>query len=121
ACGEAASVVKLARVTCLLPLGLVLLAVVRRRGEAHGRVTVPWFVFGFALVAAANVSGLLPAALATLLAQSSTVLMTVAMAALGLGSSLREVLAGGRRPLLAAAATTTFVGITALLAARLAA
>lgn len=120
-CGEAASVVKLARVSCLLPLGLLLLAVVRRRGEARGRVTVPWFVFGFALVAAANVGGLLPAAVGSVLTQLSAVLMTVAMAALGLGSSLREVLAGGRRPLVAAAATTTFVGVVALLAARLAA
>jgi uncharacterized integral membrane protein (TIGR00698 family) len=119
ACGEAASIIKLVRVAHLLPLGLLLGAVVARRTMAsgQGRIVVPWFVLGFAAVAAVDAAGLVPDALAAALRQLCTFAMTVAMAALGLKSSLREVVHAGVRPLLAAGLTTMWISGSALLLA----
>lgn len=119
ACGEAASIIKLVRVAHLLPLGLLLGAVVARRSMASGqrRIIVPWFVLGFAAVAAVDAAGLVPEAIADTLRQLCTFAMTVAMAALGLKSSLREVVRAGVRPLLAAGLTTVWIAGGAFLLA----
>lgn len=114
--GQAASLWKMARVACLLPVGAVVAVVAARRRAGQGvslRGLVPWFVVGFAAVAAVDAAGWVPAALAGWLRELCTVLMTVAMAALGLKSSLRDLLRAGSRPLLAAAATTVFVSALA--------
>ncbi len=116
-CGEAASLFKMVRVACLLPVGAgIVFVAARRQRRTTGslRRLVPWFVVGFALVAVADAAGLVPAALAAVLRQLCTVLMTVAMAALGLKSSLRSVFAAGLRPLAAAGLTTLFVSLAAL-------
>ncbi|MFM1873340.1 MAG: hypothetical protein RL398_2762 [Planctomycetota bacterium] len=121
-CGEAASLWKMVRVACLLPVGgAVAVAVAkRRRAEATSlRALVPWFVVWFAGVAVADALGAVPQALADVLRQVCTVLMTVAMAALGLKSSLRDLLRAGARPLVAAGATTLFVSVVALALASL--
>ncbi len=108
--GEMASLVKMVRVACLLPLGLMLaLVAVRRGGRAASRLLVPWFVVAFAVVAVVDAAGAIPAAVAAPLCSVGTVAMTMAMAALGLKSSLREVAAAGWRPIAAASATTLFV------------
>ncbi|MGK0205494.1 MAG: putative integral membrane protein (TIGR00698 family) [Planctomycetota bacterium] len=123
ACGEAASIIKLVRVAHLLPLGLLLGGVVARRALAGGkrRIIVPWFVLGFAAVAVFDAAGLVPVAVADALRQLCTFAMTVAMAALGLKSSLREVIRAGVRPLLAAGLTTAWiVTVAVVLAANLA-
>ncbi len=122
-CGEAASLVKMVRVAFLLPLGLFLGAVVARRGGTGGRrrIVVPWFVVGFACTAAIDACGWVPAAVATGLRSVCNGAMAVAMAALGLKSSLRSVASAGVRPLAAAAATTVVVSLLALaMAARVA-
>lgn len=110
-CGEVASVVKLVRVAHLLPLGLVLAVVVARRatGQVRGRIVVPWFVLGFAAVAIVDAVGFVPYSVAQPLRSLCGFAMTVAMAALGLKSSLRDVAKAGTRPLLAAAATTSVI------------
>lgn len=109
--GEAASLVKMVRVAFLLPLGLFLAGVVARRNGGGGRrrLVVPWFVVGFAAVAVVDACGVVPAPLAGALRTVGTWAMTVAMAALGLKSSLRDLLTGGWRPIAAAAATTAVV------------
>ncbi len=119
ACGEAASIIKLVRVAHLLPLGLLLGGVVARRVMAGGqrRIIVPWFVLGFAAVAVVDAAGLVPLWLADALRQLCAFAMTIAMAALGLKSSLREVLRTGVRPLLAAGFTTAWIVMVALLLA----
>lgn len=113
-CGESASVIKLVRVAHLLPLGLCLTAVVARRNDSQrGRIVVPWFVLGFAAVAAIDAAGLVPPGIARPLRTLCTFAMTVAMAALGLKSSLRDVAKAGWRPVLAAFLTTSLITTTA--------
>jgi len=116
ACGEVASIIKLVRVAHLLPLGLLLGCVVARRVMVDGqrRILVPWFVIGFAVVAVVDAVGLVPLWLGEALRHLCAFAMTVAMAALGLKSSLRDVLRMGLRPLLAAGITTTWIVMVAL-------
>jgi len=122
-CGESASVIKLVRVAHLLPLGLCLTAVVARRnragsgGNGRGRIVVPWFVLGFAAVAAIDAAGFVPASIAQPLRTLCAFAMTVAMAALGLKSSLRDVAKAGWRPLAAAFLTTSLITTTAFVLA----
>ena len=115
-CGEAASLFKMVRVGCLLPVGAVIAVVAARREHRATRSLrglVPWFVVGFAAVALIDAAGLVPAPLAALLRSVCTALMTVAMAALGLKSSVRDLLGAGWRPLVVAGATTSFVSLAA--------
>lgn len=114
--GEVASVIKLVRVAHLLPLGLVLTVVVwrRARGQGRGRIVVPWFVLGFAAVTVLDAVGLVPEAIANPLRSLSAFVMTWAMAALGLKSSLRDLAGVGLGALLACALLTTFVAGLAL-------
>lgn len=116
-CGEAASLFKMVRVGCLLPVGAIVAVLVARRERAATRSLrgmVPWFVVGFAVVAAIDALGWVPVPVAAFLRQVCTVLMTVAMAALGLKSSLRDLARAGWRPLLVTGATTLFVSLLAL-------
>lgn len=112
--GSMATLVKLARVTFLLPLGFWLRRVLRTRLAAGGGgeaapVPVPWFVVGFAAVGLAAVTGLVPAAVAAPLRLVGGVAMATAMAGLGLGVSLRDLRGTGPRPLLLTALVTTFL------------
>jgi uncharacterized integral membrane protein (TIGR00698 family) len=118
ATGEAASLVKMVRVAFLLPLGLFLATAVVRRGTGQStdtgrRIVVPWFVAAFAAVAVIDACGFVPAPLANVLRTACTIAMTVAMAALGLQSSLRDLASGGLRPLVAAGFTTIVISVLA--------
>ena len=110
ATGEAASLVKMVRVAFLLPLGLFLATSVAQRSAGSGRrIVVPWFVAAFAAVAVIDALGWVPATLASVLRSVCTIAMTIAMAALGLQSSLRDLATGGVRPLIAAGITTLVI------------
>jgi uncharacterized integral membrane protein (TIGR00698 family) len=112
--GDHASLVKMVRVAFLLPVGLWLGRVAARRAGATGRrLVVPWFVVGFVALAVLDGAGAIPAEVETPLVAAGPVAMTVAMAAIGLQGSLRELAATGWRPVLAAAATTLFVSAAA--------
>jgi uncharacterized integral membrane protein (TIGR00698 family) len=116
--GEAATAVKMVRVLFLVPLGLWLAAARRRPAQSAGRRwLVPWFVVGFVAVGGLAAAGLVPPTVAESLRGLGSVLMTMAMAALGLQSSLREVAAAGARPLLLTLALTLLVSAIAFVAA----
>ena len=63
---------------------------------------VPWFAFGFVAVAGFNSLHLLPAGLQAGLVQLDTVLLAMAMAALGLTTHVSALRRAGLRPLLLA-------------------
>jgi uncharacterized integral membrane protein (TIGR00698 family) len=112
--GAAASLVKMARVALLLPavwiVSIVRLRAARGAGASPAaRAAVPWFVVGFLAVAALDAVGAVPTAVAGVLRPAGAFVMTVAMAAIGLGTSLRELRGFGWRPLVVAALTTIFV------------
>lgn len=106
-----AVVVKMIRVLLLVPFLLLLGAYLARRGgaEAAGAsrrspVAVPWFAVAFILLAGVNSLQLLPEGAVAALRQCGMVLLTAAMAALGLETTLARMGRAGLRPLLLGAA-----------------
>jgi uncharacterized membrane protein YadS len=101
---QAGALVKLARVMLLGPV-VAGAALINRRGARQplSRL-VPWYIVGFAALAAVRAAGWIPQALLGPMASICAALTLVAMAALGLSTDLRAAARSGGRLALAAAA-----------------
>ena len=101
AAGDAATVTKLMRVALLMPLLLVIALVLRGRSAASsGAPLLPWFAGVFALLMIVNSTGVVPPGVQALATQASQMCLVVAIASVGLKTSLREVAVLGWRPVL---------------------
>jgi uncharacterized integral membrane protein (TIGR00698 family) len=121
--GDAATneavIVKLTRATLIVPIVLAVAAVHGRRTRRSGaqiRVArlVPWFIVLFLAAAALNTAGLVPDRAGDTLADAAVVLVTAALAAVGLsadGASLRRT---GFRPLVLGALVWLLVVVSSL-------
>jgi uncharacterized integral membrane protein (TIGR00698 family) len=111
AAGDAATITKLIRVAFLMPL-LLCIALFLRGNPAtrSGAPLLPWFAVAFALLMLVNSTGVGPPAVQQAASQGSQVCLVVAIAGVGLKTSLRDVAALGWRPV------AMLVGVTALLA-----
>ncbi|MFC0530267.1 YeiH family protein [Phytohabitans kaempferiae] len=108
---SAAVVVKLGRVALLAPL-VTLVAVARRRagGESGPRPPIlPWFVAGFVAMAALRATELVPDPVLHAAAASSSLLLAMAMFALGTAVDMRALTRSGGRALMAGALGTTLL------------
>ncbi|MGO3742501.1 YeiH family protein [Kerstersia sp.] len=109
---DAAVIAKMVRVMMLAPFLLGLALLLARRGNGgnggagagQGRpgVAIPWFAFGFILMAAFNSVVELPPAVVSVLLDLDTILLAMAMAALGLTTHVSALRRAGLRPLLLA-------------------
>ena len=104
--GDAAVITKMVRVMMLAPF-LVGLSALLARGESkatgqRSAITIPWFAFGFVAMVAFNSPQLLPASLVKLLVDLDTVLLAMAMAALGLTTHVSALRQAGAKPMLLA-------------------
>ncbi|WP_411886301.1 YeiH family protein [Polaromonas sp. YR568] len=102
--GDVAVIVKLFRVTLLVPVVAVLAWYWRRRGSpdgAAGRRTplLPFFLVGFMALVLANSLGVVTPRLNEALGQVSRVCLVVAIAALGIKTSFEELVKLGWRPM----------------------
>lgn len=106
--GDTATVVKLFRVALLLPTVFLISAVfaARRGRQGEGPVLVPLFALAFAALVVLGSSDLVPAWIVSLTADVSRGCLVVAVAAIGLSTSLREVARVGTGPVLMAGAAT---------------
>ncbi len=116
--GDVAMLTKLLRVALLVPL-VLLIGLLLRRGEG-GTGEFPWFLLGFVALFAANSLGLLTPGLREFLVSASQWCLLVTMAALGMRTSVRDLLGQGWRPLsllcaLSAGLALTVIGLLALL------
>ncbi len=117
--GHIATIAKLTRVVMLAPLVVTLGFVARRRAPAGPRSErkappVPVFVVAFiALVMVASVVPIPPPALHWI-ALSTTFLLSAALAALGLETDIRKLLAKGISPLLLGGASAVFIATLSL-------
>ena len=119
---QVGTMVKLVRVLMLGPLVLVLSVIMARRGDApEGRSAlpplhrlVPWFIVGFLILALLRSLGLIAESVLKPAAFSSSLLMVLAMAALGLGVDVRAVAAAGRRVSLVVTLSLLLLGAMAL-------
>lgn len=123
ASGEWGMIAKLTRVMMLAPLVLALgfcasRAASKARGDgapAVARPPVPWFAFGFLAMIGLNSLIDLPAALRADMMLATGFLLAVALAAMGLETDLRKLLARGPRPLLLGLASFAFMAGFSLL------
>lgn len=123
AAGEFATVAKLARVLMLAPLIIgmgiwVQRELARRAGEhaadVQGRAPMPWFVFGFLGMVLLAGSGWLPAETKLIAAPVAQALLALALAAVGLETDIRKLIAQGWQPLALGALATLFIASSTL-------
>jgi uncharacterized integral membrane protein (TIGR00698 family) len=139
--GTLATLVKLVRVACMAPMVFVLALIHTRRHAAdvsrsslvvnYARL-LPWFVWGFMILSAANTLGLLPALsfrpagflgasqpitvnLDQLCTWAANLLLTMDMAAIGLEVNVRQLVAVGGQALLAGLLATILLGGVSLI------
>ena len=125
AAGDFAVMVKLTRTLSIIPVVIIfscISAYLRRRD--HGsepqpltatlRRIFPAFILGFLALAACNSFGLIPAELASALKSSSKFLMVMALAAIGLSTSMRDMKNGGGAAMLHGFIVSALVVVVAL-------
>lgn len=116
--GDVAVVTKLARTTMIIPIVLGLAALHARRPGSERRPLrklFPAFLVWFLIAAALNTAGLISAGLASGLSHAATLLITVALAAIGLSTHFADLRRTGFRPLLLGAILWAVVGVTGLI------
>jgi uncharacterized integral membrane protein (TIGR00698 family) len=128
AAGSYAIIVKLTRTTMIIPISVCLAAVAMRRRrtgsgierDGHSRaVTVvrrvtPWFLVWFLAASTIDTAGVLGPGVRTGISHVGLGLTTVALAAVGLSSNLREMRQTGTRPLVLGACVWAIVTTTSL-------
>lgn len=112
---DTATLVKLMRVACLVPVVAVLSWLVSRRGADSGSVPgLPAFLIAFVVLMLLNTFGLIPAGIQTVLAQAARIALVIAVAALGIKTSLKSILGVGPRPVAALILQTLLLGLFVL-------
>jgi len=109
--GDVATYVKLLRVAMLLPVVGTIALVLARSGAGGGKaqVPLPWFLFAFAALVAINSLGLLPKATVSLANDVSRWCLVVAIAALGMKTSFKALIAAGWRPVVTMVLETAWI------------
>jgi uncharacterized integral membrane protein (TIGR00698 family) len=117
--GDVAVVTKLARTTMIVPIVVGLAAFQARRTRAVEQRPwwriLPAFLFLFLLASGLNTAGIVNHSLAVHLARGATLMITVALAAIGLSTRFSELRRTGFRPLALGAALWAVVGVSGLL------
>lgn len=117
--GDTATLVKLIRVTMLAPVVLVFALVIRAMpipsdpGAARPPL-MPGFVLGFLILAAINSFGLIPEIVSRLAGDASRWALLIAIAAVGMKSSLRRIFDVGGQAIMLILAETVFIGVVIL-------
>jgi len=114
-----AVVTKLTRVLCLAPFLLLIQKFLPRDIEKQASVQVPWFAFGFVAVVGLNSLVAVPASFVAQSVSVSTLCLSMAMAGLGIETSIKKVLALGARPVTLALILFVHLMLNGYLAARL--
>jgi uncharacterized integral membrane protein (TIGR00698 family) len=115
AAGEFATIAKLSRVTLLAPvvmtLGLLAARRARRNGQGatHAKAPIPWFVLGFIALVGVNSVIAVPAEAKAGIVTTTTFLLSMALAAMGLETDIAKLRAKGLRPLLLGFAAFVFI------------
>ncbi len=110
--GQFGTIAKLTRVMMLAPmvLGLGYIAARRAKGGTSGAgAPVPWFVLGFIAMVALASSGFVTEAVKGPTVSITQLLLTMALAAMGLETDIRRLAAKGLRPALLGGASWIFI------------
>ena len=100
--GDAATIVKLLRVAMLLPACLVIGLALHVRGSAaaHAAPVLPWFAVAFAVLVVVNSLGWIPAMVVDAGSTVSRACLVMAIAAIGMKTSLKSLVDMGLKPVL---------------------
>jgi uncharacterized integral membrane protein (TIGR00698 family) len=122
--GNYGTIAKLSRVMLLAPLVLslgLLRATQERNANVSGderaaaqAIPLPWFVAGFIAMMLLNGFDILSPVGKVFITQTTTFLLTIALAAMGLETDLRKLQAKGWRPLLVGAGSALFISVFSL-------
>lgn len=106
--GDTSTIVKLLRVTMLLPVVLVFTMLFRRDASGQGGrpATIPPFLLAFAALVAINSTGFVPDLVMNTLSDISRWCLITAIAALGMKTSFKALALVGWRPVLLVVAET---------------
>ena len=108
--GDTATVVKLLRVAMLLPVILALSFMLHRRTDKRSRPPLlPWFAVAFGMLVAFNSLVALPKPMLNFAGELSRFALVVAIAAIGMRTSLKELTVLGLKPVLLMVAETVFL------------
>ncbi len=112
--GETATLVKLIRVTMLAPVVLLFSLAIRATGEAGPGETkrpplIPGFILAFLVLAGVNSFGVIPEVVAKGLGDLSRWALLIAIAAVGMKTSLRRILEVGGQAIALIIAETLFI------------
>ena len=118
--GDTATLVKLIRVSMLAPVVLVFSLIIRSQGLADTAggarpPLLPGFVIGFLVLAALNSLGLIPTLVADVAADLSRWCLLVAIAAVGIKTSLARMLEVGPNAIALLVLETVFLGAWVLI------
>lgn len=117
--GDTATLVKLIRVSMLAPVVLLIALVVRAKGlednsEGARPPLVPSFVVAFLILATLNSVGLIPASVAQFCSDVSRWALLIAIAAVGMKTSLRRILDVGGQAIWLIVIETIFIAVFVL-------
>ena len=108
--GDFATMVKLTRTLSIIPTVLIFAFInlrIKKKNnvEADGKKVnimglFPWFIVGFLVLAAINSLGLIPAEISSLSKSMSKFLMVTSLAAIGLGTSFKDMKKSGISPMI---------------------
>jgi uncharacterized integral membrane protein (TIGR00698 family) len=111
---SAAVIEKMLRVMMLAPFLIILSSRVNHEGkdaETRGRIAIPWFAVFFIAASGVQSLHLLPDVVVEWLVQADTVLLAMAMAALGLRTHVGAIRQAGLKPILLACVLFMFLMI----------
>jgi uncharacterized integral membrane protein (TIGR00698 family) len=124
--GQFGTIAKLSRVMLLAPV-VIALGVLARAGStddpaanvSSARPPMPWFVLGFVALVGVNSLIAIPADTKIWIATVTTFLLSVALAAMGLETDIRKLMAKGIRPALLGALAFLFIASFSLVLIKL--
>jgi uncharacterized integral membrane protein (TIGR00698 family) len=124
--GQFGTIAKLSRVMLLAPVVIALGLMARRGGNDNASVDVssarppmPWFVLGFVALVGINSVIAIPHETKVWIATLTTFLLTIALAAMGLETDVRKLVAKGIRPALLGALAFLFIASFSLVLIKL--
>lgn len=120
--GDFGTVAKLTRVMTLAPMVFAMAAFLPSLGDATSerpKAPLPWFVLGFIALVAVNSVVSIPVAVKADTSVVSTFLLTMALAAMGLETSVGKLKAKGMKPALTGAFASLFIACLTLILIRL--
>ncbi len=117
--GDVATIVKLMRVACLVPVIVIVSMMFRKKAstgaEAKQPPLLPFFMVGFITIMLINTFGFIPESAIMALSTLSHWALVLAVAALGVKTSLSDIMQVGLKPIIVLLLQTAFLAVFAMI------